>query len=80
MERDALADLRSSIVLAKDLKVAEAQIDLAKLVGGMIQTVILGVLSDLHQRGHVTTRIEDREIMYLIAEHLELASGQAGQQ
>lgn len=72
LEREALADLRSAIALAKDLKVAEAQIDLAKLVGGMILTIITGVLGDLGKRGLVTARVDDAQVLELIAHHMDL--------
>lgn len=77
LEREAIADLRSAIALAKDLKVAEAQIDLAKLVGGMIQAVILGVLRELARRGLVTARIEDAAVLELIAQQMDVVAGRA---
>ena len=75
LEREALADLRSAIALAKDLKVAEAQIDLAKLVGGMIQAVILGVLRELAQRGFVTAKVDDATVLELIAHQMDVVAG-----
>lgn len=75
LEREALADLRSAIALAKDLKVAEAQIDLAKLVGGMIQAVILGVLRELAQRGLVTAKVDDTTVLELIAHQMDVVAG-----
>lgn len=74
LEREAIADLRSAIALAKDLKVAEAQIDLAKLVGGMILTIITGVLGDLARRGVVTAKVDDAQVLELIAHHMDLMS------
>ncbi len=75
LEREALADLRSAIALAKDLKVAEAQIDLAKMVGGMILTIVVGVLGDLGKRGLVTARADDTQVLELIAHHMDLVGG-----
>lgn len=77
LEREAIADLRSAIALAKDLKVAEAQIDLAKLVGGMIQAVILGVLRELARRGLVTANVDDATVLELIAHQMDVVAGRA---
>jgi hypothetical protein len=77
LEREAIADLRSAIALAKDLKVAEAQIDLAKLVGGMIQAVILGVLRELGRRGLVAAQIEDATVLELIAQQMDVVAGRS---
>lgn len=71
LEREALTELRSAIALAKDLKVAEAQIDLAKLVGGAIAGVILGVLAELHRLGHVAVAADDQLVLGLIARQME---------
>jgi hypothetical protein len=75
LEREAISDLRSAIALAKDLKVAEAQIDLAKLVGGMIQAVILGVLRELARRGLVTANVDDATVLELIAHQMDVVGG-----
>lgn len=71
LEKEALTELRAAIALAKDLKVAEAQIDLAKLVGGVIAGVILGVMAELHRRGHVSLAADDRLVLELIAGQME---------
>lgn len=77
LEREAVADLRSAIALAKDLKVAEAQIDLAKLVGGMIQAVILGVLRELGHRGLVAVNIDDATVLEVIAHQMDVVAGRS---
>lgn len=46
LEREAVADLRDAIKLAKDLKVADAQIDLARQVGAQIVEVLKRVLTE----------------------------------
>lgn len=68
LEKEALGELRSAIALAKDLKVAEAQIDLARQVGAMIASVIVGVLGDLGVAA-------DERVMGLVAAHMDQVGG-----
>jgi hypothetical protein len=77
LEREALGELRSAIALAKDLKVADAQIDLAKLVGGMLLAVVMGVLAELERLNRIVAPIEDSVVLELIAQQLEVVGGRS---